>query len=94
MPQPPQRRPRIRADFVVADPAGRRANQPREGAFLRIIARVDAHGFLRAGEECLGAGAINGVMGQTYGMLATTDLGNTNNWVGQTNITLTVPPQL
>jgi hypothetical protein len=37
---------------------------------------------------------IDGVVGQTYGIQSTTDLGNTNSWAGQTNLTLTVPTQL
>jgi hypothetical protein len=32
---------------------------------------------------------ISGVVGQTYGIQSTTDLGNTNSWAGITNITLT-----
>ena len=37
---------------------------------------------------------IDGVVGLTYGIQYTTDLSNTNNWAGVTNITLTVPTQL
>ena len=35
--------------------------------------------------------AIDGVVGQTYGIQSTTDLSNTNSWAGRTNITLTTP---
>ena len=38
--------------------------------------------------------AIDGVVSQTYGIQSTSDLSNTNSWVGVTNITLTVPTQL
>ena len=36
---------------------------------------------------------IDGVVGQTYGVQATKDLGNMNTWDGLTNITLTTPTQ-
>lgn len=34
---------------------------------------------------------IDGVVGYTYGVQSTTDLGNSNSWLGRTNITLTTP---
>ena len=34
---------------------------------------------------------FDGIVGQTYGIQSTTDLSNTNSWVGRTNITLTMP---
>lgn len=37
---------------------------------------------------------INGVVGQTYGVQFTTNLGNTNSWAGLTNLTLNVPQQI
>ncbi len=37
---------------------------------------------------------IDGVVGQTYGVQMTTDLGNTNSWAGAANLTLTVPTQI
>jgi hypothetical protein len=37
---------------------------------------------------------IDGVVSQTYGIQCTSGLSNTNNWVGVTNITLTVPTEL
>jgi hypothetical protein len=38
--------------------------------------------------------AFDGAVGQTYGIQSTTDLNSTNSWVGQTNITLTIPTYL
>ena len=37
---------------------------------------------------------IDGVPGLTYGIQSTTDLSNTNSWVGEANITLSLPVQL
>ena len=37
---------------------------------------------------------IDGVVGQTYGIQMTSDLSNTNSWVGVVNVTLTTPTQL
>jgi hypothetical protein len=37
---------------------------------------------------------IEGVIGQTYGVQSTTDLSNTNSWIGLTNITLTTTAHL
>ena len=37
---------------------------------------------------------IDGVVGLTYGVQSTTDLGNTNSWIGRANIILAAPVQL
>ncbi len=37
---------------------------------------------------------IDGVIGQTYGIQATTDLGGTGSWTGVANVTLTQPAQI
>jgi hypothetical protein len=34
---------------------------------------------------------IDGVVGYTYGFQSTTNLNNTNSWVGRTNVTLSTP---
>jgi hypothetical protein len=38
--------------------------------------------------------SINGLVSQTYGIQYTSDLSNTNSWVGVTNLTLTTPTQI
>ena len=38
--------------------------------------------------------AIEGVVGQTYGVQMTSDLSNTNSWAGVANATLTTPTQI
>ena len=42
------------AAFLVADVAGRRADQPGDGVFLHVFAHVDAHHVLLAVEERFG----------------------------------------
>jgi hypothetical protein len=37
---------------------------------------------------------IDGVIGQTYGIQATTDLGGSGSWIGVANVTLTQPSQI
>ena len=37
---------------------------------------------------------IDGVVGQTYGIQYSTNLDNTNGWLGLTNLTLELPTEL